>query len=104
MEINIISKEKLKAWCIPILNNKAYYRPFICEGDLSKADIFLVGINPATLIYSEEMDVNTQLLDYNRFIGFYKKSRLEKGKDEISMIGQKSYIDYLKGYTCLSIL
>ena len=100
----MIIKEKVRTWCVPTQDNKAYYRPFICSGDLSKAYIFLAGINPATQIYPEEMDVDSyvdMLLDYSRFMEFYKSSRLKKGKDEISRTrtGMISFIDYLKKHT-----
>ncbi len=105
----MITREKLKAWCEPILNGKAYYRPFICNGDLSNADIFLAGINPATPIYSEEMDIDEYmdlLLDYNKFMELYKSLRLQKEKDEMSRTrkGMKSFIDYLKVHTKSSVL
>lgn len=79
----MVSREKFKTWCIPIQNNKVYYRPFICNGDLSKVDIFLAGINPATQIYLEEMNMDSyvaMLLDYSRFMGFYKSSRLKNAR------------------------
>lgn len=105
----MLTSEKLKSLCNPILNNKAFYRPFVCNGDFSKADIFLAGINPATPIYPKEMDIGNyidMLCDYNKFMEFYRSSRLQKGKDEISRTrtGMMSFIGYLKEHTSSSIL
>ncbi len=41
----MVSIDWLKEICKQPEEGKAYYRPFICKGELSKVDIFLVGTN-----------------------------------------------------------
>ncbi|GAB6155997.1 hypothetical protein JCM17380_47490 [Desulfosporosinus burensis] len=88
---------------------KAYYRPFICKGDLSKVDIFFVGINPATPIFPKDMEIDKYvdlLLNYQDFMDFYKASRISQDKDEVSRtrIGMNSFFSWLSNYTDASIL
>ena len=88
---------------------KAYYRPFICNRDLSKADIFFVGINPATPIFPGQMGLDEYvnlLLNYDMFMKHYKTSRLSQDKDEISRtrIGMNSFFNWLSHYTDSSIV
>ena len=105
----MIDFDRLKAMVKPLEEGKAYYRPFVCSGDLSKADIFLVGINPATPIYPEDIDIDSYvdlLLDYNKFMDFYRKKRLDSSKSEISRtrLGMNSFISWLNHYTRSTIL
>lgn len=100
---------KLKAMVAPYMEGKAYFRPFVCSGDLSKVNIFLVGINPATPITPKDLDVDTYvdlLLNYDKFISFYKKSRKDRFKSEISRtrLGMSSFVDWLCQYTHSSVL
>ena len=95
--------------CVAPENEKAYYRPFICKGDLSKVDIFFVGINPATPIFPDHMEIDKYvelLLNYDEFIDFYNASRLNLGKDEVSRtrIGMNSFFSWLSKHTDSSIL
>lgn len=88
--------------------NKAYYRPIICKGELSKVDIFFVGTNPATPIYPKDMDLDTYvdlLMNYERFIEFYKTKRVKNGKQEISRtrIGMNSFLEWLSNNTSAAI-
>ena len=88
--------------------NKVYYRPIICKGELSKVDIFFVGTNPATPIYPRDMDLDTYvtlLMDYERFIEFYKISRVKNGKQEISRTrtGMISFLNWLSSNTNAAI-
>lgn len=99
----------IKKMCEAPGAGKAYYRPFICRGDLSRADIFFVGTNPATPITPEDMDLDEYvelLLDYERFIEFYKKSRISRDKSELSRtrIGMNSFLKWLSKHTALSII
>lgn len=89
-------------------DNKAYYRPIICKGELSKVDIFFVGTNPATPIYPKDMDLDTYvdlLMDYEKFIEFYKTNRVKNGKQEISRtrIGMNSFLQWLSNNTSAAI-
>lgn len=88
--------------------DKAYYRPIICKGDLSKVDIFFVGTNPATPIYPRDMDLDTYidlLMDYERFIEFYKMKRVKDGKKKISRTraGMISFLNWLSSNTNAAI-
>lgn len=88
---------------------KAYYRPLICNGRLDKADIFFVGTNPATPIYPDSLDHDAYvelLLNYSKFIEFYKESRISRGKSEYSRtrIGMNSFLEWLSKHTDSSII
>jgi hypothetical protein len=109
VEIAMITSIELKKLCIPLDRNKAYYRPLICKGELSKADIFFVGINPATPISEKDLKLEeyvSLLLDYDKFISFYKLSRAKKGKTEFSRtrIGINSFMQWLNTKTESSII
>ncbi|WP_379969598.1 ADP-ribosylglycohydrolase family protein [Ectobacillus sp. sgz5001026] len=88
--------------------DKAYYRPFVCNGRIDEIDIFLVGINPATPIYPNDIDFHEYvelLLHNDKFLEYYSKLRLLQGKTEMSRtrIGMNSMIDLLKQHTNVSI-
>jgi len=81
----MIELRDLKKMCEAPNRDKAYYRPLICNGELSNADIFFVGINPATPILQKDLPIDEYvnlILDYEKFISFYKQSRTSKGKSE----------------------
>lgn len=87
---------------------KAYYRPLICNGKLSNVGIFLVGTNPATPIFPEELDIDSYidlLLDYDKFINYYKLKRLAQNKTAFSRtrIGMNSFMRWLANHTEWSI-
>ncbi|HBW37722.1 hypothetical protein [Desulfosporosinus sp. BICA1-9] len=105
----MVSHDSLKKMCLAPELGKAYYRPFICKGELSKVDIFFVGINPATPIFPMDMEIDKYvdlLLNYEEFMDFYKASRLSQDKDEVSRtrIGMNSFFSWLSNYTDASIL
>lgn len=105
----MISFELLKNMCIEPDYGKAYYRPFICNGDLSKVDIFFVGINPATPIFPSEIYINEYvelLLNYDNFIDYYKTNRTGLKKNDISRtrIGMNSFFSWLSNHTECAIL
>lgn len=105
----MIVKEQLKEMCTQSITDKAYYRPYICDGDISNIDIFFVGINPATPIYANDMDLDkyTQLLNnYEKFIEYYKSIRLKQAKTEFSRtrLGINSFMYWLRQQTNLSII
>ncbi len=104
----LLSIQDIKEMCGAPSDNKAYYRPIICKGELSKVDIFFVGTNPATPIYPRDMDLDTYvalLMDYERFIEFYKMNRVKNGKKEISRTrtGMISFLDWLSSNTNAAI-
>ena len=97
----MLAFQELLEMCQPPEGETVYYRPFICNGSLSKADIFFVGINPATPITSIDMGVNAYvnlLLNYKMFINYYKSVRLKNGKNGFSRtrIGMNSFFDVLR--------
>lgn len=105
----MVSFDTLKQMCQAPELGKAYYRPFICKGDLSKVNIFFVGTNPATPIFPEYMEIEKYvdlLLNYQEFMDFYKASRLSQDKDEVSRtrVGMNSFSSWLSNYTDASIL
>jgi len=105
----MITSEDLKKLCEQTELGKAYYRPFICKGDISKVDIFLVGINPATPIFPSEIDIDEYikcLLNYNDFIELYNRMRINQGKYNISKTRRQidSFIEWLSSKTNKSIL
>lgn len=105
----MISLEKVKELCEPPGEGKAYFRPMLCKGELSKVDIFLVGTNPATPIYPKDMRIERfveLILSYEEFINYYKSSRLASGKGEVSRTrtGMNSFLDWLSQHTSSSIV
>ena len=104
----MLSKQDIKKMCEAPADNKAYYRPIICKGELSKVDVFFVGTNPATPIYPTDMDLDTYvdlLMNYERFIEFYKMHRIKNGKQEVSRTrtGMNSFLNWLSSNTCAVI-
>ena len=86
--------------CEPPTEEKAYYRPIICKYEIKNVDIFFVGTNPATPIYPKDMDLDEYvnlLMNYERFINYYKLSRLKDKKTEFSRtrIGINSFLKWL---------
>jgi hypothetical protein len=54
-------------------------RPFVCDGDPLKSDIFIVGINPATKMETSFWDYyGTNGFNKSNWLEDYKKSRKEK--------------------------
>lgn len=105
----MLSFQELREMCYPPLEGKAYYRPFICNGDLEKVEIFFVGINPATLIFPEDMEIDNYvnlLLDYEKFIKYYKELRLKNDKDEFSRtrIGMNAFFSSLRAISDVGII
>lgn len=105
----MVSLDSLREMCLAPELGKAYYRPFICKGDLSKVDLFFVGINPATPIFPKHMEIDKYvdlLLSYEEFMNYYKGSRISQDKDEVSRtrIGMNSFFSWLSNYTDASIL
>lgn len=77
----------LEKVCTPLHEGKAYFRPFLCKGNILEAKTFLVGINPATPIYPEDVESRAyaeMLLDYEKFNSFYVTLRKKNGKRGIS--------------------
>ena len=104
----MITSKQLREMCTQTLKGKAYYRPYICNGDISNMDIFFVGINPATPICEENLDLDAYILllnNYEKFVEYYKAMRLEQGKTEFSRtrLGINSFMSWLRQQTNLSI-
>ncbi|MGF7060030.1 hypothetical protein [Brassicibacter mesophilus] len=100
----MLSTYDIKKMCAPPTDNKAYYRPILCKGEISKVDILFVGTNPATPIYPKDMDLDTYvdlLMNYEKFINYYKQCRIKDGKSEISRtrIGMDSFLGCLSNIT-----
>ncbi|HEX5359584.1 MAG TPA: hypothetical protein VFW49_00555 [Fluviicoccus sp.] len=100
--------KSLKTWlaahlgdlCTPLNSDQAYFRPFVCKGDIETADIFLVGINPATPIHPSDMTLDNYmhlLQDYDRFLALYSSLRQAQGKTTKSRTrtGMDAFIQWL---------
>lgn len=73
--------------CIALDEKGVYFRPWICRGNPLESKTFLVGINPATPICSEEIDLDSyvrMLEDSDAFLKFYSERRVKAGKTRIS--------------------
>ncbi|MFD2831047.1 hypothetical protein [Corticicoccus populi] len=106
-----MDKETLKEWVKPYKDNSShpYYRPFIAHDDQKKYNVFLVGINPATPIYSHEIDLDKYvelLTDYEEFHKKYDEIRINQGKLKMSRtrIGITSFVDEIEKRTGESTL
>jgi hypothetical protein len=105
----MVSIDWLKQICLPPGAGKAFYRPFICNGDISKSDIFFVGTNPATPIFPNDMEIGDYvklLLSYDDFLRYYKVNRANMGKEEVSRtrMGMNSFLSWLSQYTESSVI
>ncbi|WDL98452.1 hypothetical protein [Alicyclobacillus sp. ALC3] len=83
----MLELNELKNMCQPVIDGKAYYRPLLCRDLQATISIFIVGINPATPITPEEMDLDTYarlITDYDAFIEYYRDLRRQRGKTRLS--------------------
>lgn len=104
----MLEKERLIELCRPPAANKAYFRPFICRGNPSDINIFLVGINPSTPIFSTDMDPEEYvdlICDYSKFIVYYKETRSKAGKTELSKTRKAidAFMEWLHSKTNASV-
>ena len=104
----MINFTDFKKMCEAPSIDKAYYRSFVAKGLLQPKGIFFVGINPATPIFANEINLDSYaqlLLDYAEFKEYYKSSRLKAGKTEMSRTrkGIDSFIDWLVAQTDLTV-
>ncbi|GAB6180348.1 hypothetical protein JCM14036_16670 [Desulfotomaculum defluvii] len=104
----MISYDEFKEMCISS-TGYAYHRPFICKGSIEKANIFLVGINPATPISSNEMTLDDYVrlvMSYENFINYYKQKRINNNKPEFSKtrVGINSFVDWINENTGFSVV
>lgn len=84
-----------------ISNKEPYLRPFICKGNPYKAKICLVGINPATPLYPNQISLSDYvsiLLKYTEFLEYYRTLRVEQGKTQISRtrLGIHNFVNWLE--------
>jgi hypothetical protein len=101
--------DDLKELVKPFEKDQPYYRPFVCNGDQTNLDIFIVGINPATPIYEKDIKIDEYvklLMRYDDFYEEYQKIREEAGKTKISRtrIGTVSFVNELKRRTGKTIM
>jgi hypothetical protein len=101
MERTMTMKELIEQ-CEPAGGDNVYFRPF-SGGDPAKAEIFLAGINPATIIKKERVEFN----EYSRMLkqpglkdlnALYEKTRIENGqtKESRTRMGIKSFSGWLR--------
>lgn len=84
-----------------INTNLPYLRPFLCKGNPHKAKICLVGINPATPIYSKDKSYEEYvglLKDYEKFFVYYSNLRKKRGLSSISRtrLGIINFIEWIQ--------
>lgn len=100
----MLTFDELKEMCRPMEETKAYYRPLLCRDLQKPISIFIVGINPATPITSNEMtlDEYTKLItNYDAFIEYYRELRRQRGKTTLSATrnGINGLIRRIEAYT-----
>ena len=93
----------------PLDECQPYFRPFICDGEITNCDVFIVGINPATPIYEKDMEMDeyaSLLMRSDDFYKLYHKVREAAGKAKISRtrIGMISFVNELKRRTGKAII
>lgn len=76
--------ENLERLCEPYEGDLNYFRPLVCKGDIDQIGVFIVGINPANAISSNEIKnlqkYASMLANYDDFDDYYVRSRKAKGK------------------------
>lgn len=102
---------KLKSMVQPFNNDQKhpYYRPFIVNDLNEQYDIFLVGINPATPIYENEIDLDDYvdlLTNEDKFNQKYERIRKENNKPVKSRtrIGIENFIADIENATNKKVL
>lgn len=109
-----MNEKELKELVKPLVYNRTtsmpYLRPFALPKEFqAPADIFLIGINPATLISPKHICVDKYvklLFDEEKFNAFYEEIRLKEKKSGISRtrLGTTSLIDLLETETQKKVL
>lgn len=99
---------ELMRMCTPPFPGKAYYRPLLSKRGIEEIPIFLVGINPATPIYPNQITMTEYLkliLSYDAFMDFYKAKRVAEGKTPTSKTRKSinDFIEWLSSKTPVSI-
>lgn len=89
--------------------HKPYLRPPICKGDYRLAKAILIGINPASPIFPKDIEIKDYIKlcsDYSCFMEFYKKSRKDSGKAEISRTrkGILSFVKWLNSSLDINVI
>lgn len=105
----ILVLANLKELVTPINNDSIYFRPFVRDKAQTEYEIFFAGINPATSISTEDMDIDryvSLLENYDEFYREYQKLRDKKGKTHISRtrIGTINFLSDLKEKTGKAML
>lgn len=89
-------KEDFKIVCRQPAKDKVYFRPFLCKGNPCEADIFIVGINPATPISDKQLledEYVDKLFNYDVFLDWYKKYRKSEGTKKKTISDTRQGID-----------
>lgn len=78
-----------------------YLRPYISKRNPYDSKVFLVGINPATLITPIQLNIDEYiglLKNYEEFMEFYSKSRESQNKSKISRtrMGINSLVNWIE--------
>lgn len=82
--------QALLTLCVSPSPGKAFFRPFLCNGDFSKVKAFIVGYNPATPLFPNEdltlSEYVAKLQNYDVFIKYLQEYRFREsaGKTRLS--------------------
>ena len=81
--------------------NFPYLRPYICKNNPYEARVFLTGINPATPIYPDQVEIDEYLKiieNYDKFMNLYIENRRKHDKSEISRtrMGINSLVEWIE--------
>lgn len=101
--------DQLREWVCTLSEDTPYFRPFVCYGHEVSFDIFIVGINPATPIDKNDMEMEQYISLLTRKDDFYKeyqKIRERKGKTKTSRTrkGIANLVDELERSTGKAVL
>lgn len=106
-----MQREELKQLIKPFEGDSKhpYYRPYVIRKEYRNYNVFLVGVNPATPIYENEISIDEYvdlLMDYDAFYQQYNRIREKVGKTRISRtrLGITNFVDEIETLTNAAIL
>ncbi len=106
-----MKREELKQLIKPYEGDSMhpYYRPYVIRKKPRDYNVFLVGVNPATPIYENEINIDEYvdlLMDYDAFYQEYNRIREKTGKTKISRtrLGINNFVDEIEALTGAAIL
>lgn len=99
----MISNKEFRELCKPPISDKAYYHPFLCDGNWDEARTFLIGINPATPITKDDISFDEYINSFynGTFYDIYNNNRKNscKTKQSRTRLGINSFVNFLNDVT-----